>query len=397
MSFLKRFKLNKFKLKKFKNRRLQIYIGIAIIVCLCLGILSFMDKKRNASEVDQSLTETYTIPEGEKIFINGAVVPKQSKNFEVLAGYELSSVSVQDGQTVSKGALLYTSKNESIVTQVDSLKTQIDQLKKQKKTMPNTPENAATISSLDSQISSLNKEMTSLNSKAYIKTTAPFDGKVYVSNSDSDSETQSVDQLTTPSSFISLESTELYMKGQISEQDFSKLKIDQTVDIKVFSTDEELTGRISAISDRPSSSLSGGDMQQGSSLSYYDISIQFDSQESLINGFHLQASVKVENTSYKIPASAVLKDSKGRTYVFKDLKGTLKKQLVDITTQTEESAIIRNGLEENDVIIKFPTEEMKEGDPVPGSTSTPTSGDGKIDNPFENQPMPEAEDDGAVG
>jgi len=119
-------------LKKFKNRRLQIYLGIAIIICICLGVLSFIDKKKNVSDIQENITETYTIPESEKIFINGSVVPKQSKDFDVPAGAELSSVSVQDGQEVSKGALLFTSKNESIVTQIDGLKSQVEQLKKQK-------------------------------------------------------------------------------------------------------------------------------------------------------------------------------------------------------------------------------------------------------------------------
>jgi HlyD family secretion protein len=379
-------------LKRFKNRRLQIYLGIAIIICICLGILSFIDKKKNVEDVQNNLTETYTIPESEKIFINGSVVPKQSKDFDVPAGSELSSVSVQDGQEVSKGALLFTSKNEAIVSQIDSLKTQVEQYKKQKKDLPNTPENSITIKTLDSDISRLNKEISTLNNKAYTKTTAPFDGKVYVN--DSESQAQNLEQPVS-SSLISLESTELYMKGQASEQDFPKLAIDQTVEILVFSTDETLAGRISSISDRPSNSVANMNGQQGSTMSYYDISVQFDSQENLVNGFHIQASVKVENSSFKIPASAIQEDKKGNTYVFKDMDGVIKKQLVDVSTHTENSAVVRSGLEENDVIIKFPTEDMKEGDPVPGSTGSPgnTDKDGSIDNPFENQPDPEPEED----
>ncbi|MBS5788281.1 MAG: efflux RND transporter periplasmic adaptor subunit [Clostridioides difficile] len=380
-------------LKKFKNRRLQIYLGIAIIICICLGVLSFIDKKKNVSDIQENITETYTIPESEKIFINGSVVPKQSKDFDVPAGAELSSVSVQDGQEVSKGALLFTSKNESIVTQIDGLKSQVEQLKKQKKSLPNTPENSVTIKSLDSDISRLNKEMSSLNSKAYIKTTAPFDGKVYIN--DAESQTQDLEQPVS-ASFMSLESTELFMKGQTSEQDFPKLQVDQTVDILVFSTNETLSGRISAISDRPSTSAGGVNSQQGSSsLSYYDVNIQFDSQEKLVNGFHLQASIKVENSSFKIPASAVQEDKKGNKYVFKDIDGILKKQIVDVSTQTEDSAVVRSGLQENDIIIKFPTEDMKEGNPVPGldGASGNTKDDGEIDNPFEDQPVPDSEED----
>ncbi|MEG1394458.1 MAG: hypothetical protein RSD04_01780, partial [Clostridia bacterium] len=50
-------------------------------------------------------------------------------------------------------------------------------------------------------------------------------------------------------------------------------------DILIFSTDKNMTGRISFISDRPTTEMN--DMNAQGSLSYYDISIAFDNQEGL--------------------------------------------------------------------------------------------------------------------
>ena len=44
------------------------------------------------------------------------------------------------------------------------------------------------------------------------------------------------------------------MKGQASEQDLPKLQIDDPVNVTILSTDKKVSGRISVISDIPTSS-----------------------------------------------------------------------------------------------------------------------------------------------
>lgn len=335
----------------FKNKKLVIITAISIVACIAIGMFAYGKLKNNDdlnSGVEEGV-ETYTIPEGEKIFINGVIVPKESKDFYPPEGDEISSISVKNGQSVKKGDLLFTSKNNSAASELSSLNSQLSDIKNQRNLSSSVEEKT----SLDIEIKKLNSQISTVSKKVSNSTYAPFSGTVFLNEDNQNSEQ--------PSAFISLQGEEFYMKGKASEQDLAKMNIDQTVDVMIFSNSKKLTGRISYISKRPSSDAASSDQQ--SSLSYYDINIAFDSQEDLVNGFHVQASFKVSDSSFKIPSSCILKDGK-KSYVFKDLDGTLKKQTVDVASKNDEFAIIRSGLKENDNIIKFPTEDMKEGDPV---------------------------------
>ncbi|MDR1773990.1 MAG: efflux RND transporter periplasmic adaptor subunit [Clostridioides sp.] len=342
-----------------KKKKIIIFSSIAVAICLFLVALIAFDKLFGSKDINPSdeAIETYTIPESEKIFVNGVVSPKQTKDYSVPSDYVISSVSVKEGQAVKKGALLFTSKNDAVLEQVKILNTQLQSLKKQKTATKNTPENKEILATLTKQISDTNSQITTLNAKAYIKTIADFDGKIYLSNSTDQDTNKEI------SSYLTLESTSLYMVGQISEQDLPKLKVDQTATLHVFSTDTDLTGRISSISDRPSAEVSS-DANSQNSLSYYDVSIQFDSQEGLVNGYHLQASIKIDNPQIKIPSSCVMLDSDNRNYVFINFDGIMKKQFVEVVTQNDDFAVIREGLKEKDILIKNPTDDMREGDVI---------------------------------
>ena len=112
-----------------------------------------------------------------------------------------------------------------------------------------------------------------------------------------------------------------------------------------------------------------------SSLSYYDIHISFENQENLVNGFHVQASIEVIDTLSKIPTSALIK-SEDETYVFESIDGILKKQAVEIASSNDEFTVIKSGLDKNDIIVRYPQGDMKEGDPI-NISDTSYSNEGK--------------------
>ncbi|SCH75650.1 efflux RND transporter periplasmic adaptor subunit [Romboutsia sp. 1001713B170207_170306_H8] len=330
---------------KFKNKKSKIIIGITTALCLTIGITYAFNRGKDvevSSEDDIPYIETYVIPENEKVYINGIVMPKQSQDINLSEGEEVDSLKVENGQSVKKGDTLFTCKNQSILNEISELKAQISQL--QSSQDPND-------NSLNIEINKLNAQIKSLSEKASVTYYAPFDGNVHLNEVSKDSEVAN--------SYITVQSNEFYMQGQASEQDLAKIKIDQTAKVLVFSTNQELMGRISFISQRPTNS-SSNDYQQQSNLSYYDINISFDSQDGLVNGFHVQASVILDDAYTKVPVSSIL-GSEGDYYVFKDLNGILKKQIIEIDSQTEEFAVVKSGLSENDVILKNPTEEMQEG------------------------------------
>lgn len=357
--------------EKFKNicKKKKIIMIVGVSAILIVGGYFLMSKNNTAIEgvVDgvTDIVETYTIADNEKIFINGSIKPKNSKEILLEAGYEISDLKVANGQYVNKGYTLFISKSKEILTQIDDLEQQVKNLNNQKNQASTNPDSDLT--SIDSEITKTNNEIKNLKNKSYITVTAPFSGKVYINN-------ETINEQTAPS-YMTLESTEYYMTGQVSEQDLPKISKDMDVDIYVFATEGNLTGKISSILDRPSTkadSMTGS----GSSLSYYDVVIDFDTQENLTNGFHIQASVEVENKSPKIPTTAILQDETG-SFIYKVVDGALVKQIVEIENKTDDFTVLKSGISQNDTIIKYPTEEMNEGDIVPvDGISTPMTEEG---------------------
>ena len=337
-------------LEKFKNKKIVIGAGILIIITFSAGVFIYNKNKLNNENdaLEQSVIETYTIADNEKIFINGAITPTKSQDFNPNQE-EISKLNITNGKVVKEGDLLYTVKNQSILDEIDGLKTQVSQLKKS-----NTDNDPI----INTEISKLNAQVSALDKKAYVNTYAPFAGKIYLNEP-----SQGIEQ----ASFMTLQSNEFYMKGQASEQDLPKLQIDNPVDVLVFANNKKLTGRISFISDRPSTSTNEMNMGGQGNLSYYDITIAFDNQEGLTNGFHVQASIEVQDSFVKIPTSAVIEsksEEKTESYVFEDLNGILKKRVIEIYDQNDEFTTVKSGLDKNISIVRYPSEEMNEGDPV---------------------------------
>ena len=336
--------------KNLKDKKVKIGIGVILLGALSIGIYYFKSDNTNSSLSDENYVETYTIADNEKIFINGVILPTKSKEFTLPSEDEISKLNVTNGKIVKEGDLLFTVKNEAVIDEIDILKTQINELKKSN--IENDPIMTSEINKLEAQVSLLDK-------KAYINTTAPFAGKVYFNEEGSNS-------------IITLESSTFYMKGQTSEQDLPKLQIDDPVIVTVLSTNKKVSGRVSLISDRPSINQVDN---TNPSLSYYDINISFENQENLVNGFHVQACIEITDNLCKVPTTSILRDENDKPYVFESFDGILKKQIVEIHSETDEFTVIKGGLDKKDIIVRYPSEQMSEGDLIPVDNLTPEASD----------------------
>lgn len=325
-----------------------------LVVVIVLGFMfgtDYIRRNKEAEEVRKKY-ELYKVPEYQKVDISGMVTPKESKQYAYPEDNSLSDVSVENGQEVNAGDLLFTTKDNSVVDQINSLKSQLSSLNSQKVTASKNNSDASVIASINSQISSVESQISSLNSRAYVKNTAPFAGKVYINDQNSEDMSKS---------FISLVSNEFYMKGYVSENDLSKIQIDQTVSLKVGPTSEKMTGRVSFVSDRPTSDKTK-DMKEN--LSYYDVYVTFEKQENLVNGYHVAADLEIVSNEYTVPSTAVIKNG-SEAYVMKNLDGILKKQTVTIVKEAKNTVTISTNLEPGDQILKAPDKTMKEGDTIP--------------------------------
>lgn len=333
--------------------------AVVLVILLAAGFMVGTDYVRRTKE-EQKLREKYEIykiPAYENIDINGMVTPRESKQYANPENNSLSDISVENSQEVNDGDLLFTTKDNSVIEQINVLKSQLTSLNSQKSRLSKNNKdniNNEAIASINAQISSVEAQISALNSSAYVKNTAPFAGKVYINDQNS------TDMNT---SFISLVSNEFFMKGYVSEDDLEKVQVDQTVSIKVNSSDKKMTGRISYVSDRPTTTKT---KEMKDNLSYYEVDISFEDQEGLVNGFHVDADLEIVSNEYKVPTTAVLK-SGDSAYVMKDLDGILKKQEVTIVKTGKNVTKIVTNLEPGDKILKHPDKSMKEGDAIPSA------------------------------
>jgi len=312
--------------------------AVVLVILLAAGFMVGTDYVRRTKE-EQKLREKYEIykiPAYENIDINGMVTPRESKQYANPENNSLSDISVENGQEVNDGDLLFTTKDNSVIEQINVLKSQLTSLNSQKSRLSKNNKdnvNNDAIASINAQISSVEAQISALNSSAYVKNTAPFAGKVYINDQNS------------------------------TDMNLEKVQIDQTVSIKVNSSDKKMTGRISYVSDRPTTTKT---KEMKDNLSYYEVDISFEDQEGLVNGFHVDADLEIVSNEYKVPTTAVLK-SGDSAYVMKDLDGILKKQEVTIVKTGKNVTKIVTNLEPGDKILKHPDKSMKEGDAIPSA------------------------------
>ena len=349
-------------LSKIKSdKKIQIYLGVVIVAIIVIIAGGIAISNKNHKEAESAI-QTYTIPENEKIFINGLIVPQQSKNIMGPANGSIPDIRVSNGQSVKKDDVLYIVKDEAAIQEIASIKTQIKNLINEKRALKSDD---PALVAINGQIATLNTSLSAANSKAYTKVRAPFDGKVYLNNNqNSDDQGSGV--------LMTVQTTTYVMNGQISEQDLSKIKNDMTSDITILSTGDTVKGRVNYVSDRPIASTApqsmgnGGDSSSPESISFYNIVFTLDTQEGIVDGYHAQAVIEVNTDKHKIPSEAIINDG-SEVYVFVESEGYLKKVNVEILSESDHYSIVSGDLNQDDVIVKNPTKTMKEGDPVPQS------------------------------
>ena len=347
-------------LSKIKSdKKIQIYLGIAIVAVIVIIAGGIVINNREHKET-QNAIHTYTIPENEKIFINGLIVPKQSKDILGPPNGVTPDIRVSNGQSVKKDDVLYIVKDQAAIDEIASIKTQIKNLINQKRALQS---NDPAIATIDGQIATLNTSLSAANAKAYTKVKAPFDGKVYLNNNQNGGPESNV--------LMTVQTTDYVMNGQISEQDLSKIKNDMTADITILSTGDTVKGRVSYISDRPvssavpqSSPVNGDAGSSAEPISFYNIVFTLETQEGIVDGYHAQSVIEVNTDKHKVPSEAIINDG-NEVYVFIESEGYLKKVNVEILSESGQYSIVSGDLNQDDVVVKNPTKTMKDGDPIP--------------------------------
>lgn len=389
-----------------KKKYITITIILTIIIASTIG---FCFLKKSINDKTANKPEYYKIDSVEKVFINGTLTPRESESIYIDSTKgEISEVHVTNGQAVNAGDSLFIYNNTVIESQIDEISEQItanenskvsinnkltnaknsleekeNQLNKFKKQLEefnfqdqveadnismNIQQTTAEVSAYKEQVSAYEDQIdsvkTTLNSlynkkekltadKNFV-VTAPISGTIVLSSNEKD--------YTQP--YIIIESQELIVKGIVSEKDYTKIKVDDDISVSIISTNETIEGKILEIDDRPVSNtelnLSQVTQTTNTNVSYYNVLITLNSQENLINGFHSQGKVTLGDDTIKVFKTSVINEE-GKSYVFIDKDGILDKVEISIKEEDGEYVIVESGLNANDVVMKNPTSETKEG------------------------------------
>lgn len=381
-----------------QKKYLRIVIIAAIIVVSTIGIYLINAFSKKPEENVVSEIKTTTIKGPKKIYVNGVVEAVESKNIYLNAEKgKVDTVSVTDGQSVSKGDVLFSYKNETITSQIDEYNNEVASYNKKKSRLQSKREEAkktlsekknqlsqlkdqfgdnnevatdissleaevqsseATVASLDSEIESVddlisqsNSKLSSIKGKEYENVTADVSGIVRIVGSQ--------DDYTNP--YIIIDSKDMHIKGSVNEKYISKLQKDQQADVLIIATDKTVKGKIEEVSNKPTISKDIANASSSSSdLSNYEVTLILDSQDNILEGYHIQATIYDGNNDICISKKAIL-TKEGKSYVFINKDGVLAKKDITYEKKDDKNVKILSGLKEGDKVVTNPSSTTKEG------------------------------------
>ena len=131
----------------------------------------------------------------------------------------------------------------------------------------------------------------------------------------------------------------------------------------VLANDKNVKGEIVNISYDPEEP---GILQQEANSSQganYPVKISLDSNENVVNGYHVQIKFKSSNQLIEIPTTAIKKEGSKR-YVYLIKNNKLVKQYIKTKGEKGKFTIVESGLKEKDEIVEVINEDMKEGQEI---------------------------------
>lgn len=356
-----------------ENFKRNIMVVLAV-TSTCVILTNGQKNERNIMEVnaekqvDKDSISMYTIPSSDKIFINGIVTPLNTETYTHNSEYGvMENVKVQSGEYVDKGYHMFSYRDTIKEDKVKEKETEISNIESQiKELQTNAIDNRQQILYLNNQVKSIKTEIDKLKTEIVTNVYAPFSGEIHIETVSKDGEKEE--------KVIMLDSKEFYLDGEISEQDYSKLNLNASTDIYMFSTKDIKKGTVTYLSKRPKLVLD--EETKKSNLSKYEVKIKFSDSKDLVNGYHAQAKIDSVAKEIKVPVTAIIKEE-DKHYVLVDEMGIAKKREIETQySETDATAVVKSGLSENEMIVENVKEsKVKDGDILYSSESSSLSFD----------------------
>lgn len=368
-----------------KKKKWFFILALTILATLGFITLQFTQKEQPAESIveeDPYGIEYYMVPPMEQVFVNGVVKPEQSQDFhqDQTLG-EMTDLAVANGEIVETDTLLYSYTNEDVQKEIDQLTNEVARLETQRANTAykqqlaidrwyEMPEEERTqtleeiymefnLSELDSQIQEQYTNIAMMEEDIYTEVLAPFKGKVVIP-----------EEKTADTPLLKLISENFYVSGTLNEKDLENVKINQAADITVVSNNFTTQGKVSFVDTTPTEANSdpyGG----ASTMSSYPVKLSFDSLEGIVNGYHVQATIQLEENRVVIPTEAIHTEGNSHYVLVNDF-GTVAKRSIQLGKETGGNTIVTSGLEAEDEIIISSEVPVQEGDILdPGMMDVP--------------------------
>lgn len=381
------------------SKKKKIVIGSIIGVIIVVVILFSMGIGKNNKQdtPPENNIEFFTVADVDQVFINGMVTPVKSKEFiQDNSLGKLGKLQVKNGENVEEGTLLYQYTDEATSTQISELNFQIestqaekektrkqmqleiDELNKASEQVEEGQDTGAPsresielkydLGSFDIKIGQLQTQVNELNEKQVNQVTAPFSGQVIIPQ-----------EQNRDSAIMTLTSNDFYVEGDVNEKDLIKVKEKQPAEVKMIASNEVYQGEVIYVSNTPIQETpaagAGGSSEGG--LSKYIVKLSLKDTKNVKQGFHVQASIKLDKQKIEVPKSAVKEDKdKKQSYVLVDDFGTVLRKNITTTDKgaTKDHVVVTSGLESLDKVIVKSDRELKNGEMLNAEGNTNESG-----------------------
>lgn len=364
------------------SKKKKIIIG-SIIGVVVVGLISaklLLKKAPEQASLPEDNIEYFTIDNGEQVFINGIVTPVKSKEFVKDASLgKLGDLQVKNGDNVDEGTILYQYVDETTGNQITELNFQIESTQAEKEKAarqmqleinelgsasseegaPSTDTQESIqlkydLNSFDIKINQLQTQINELYEKQVHQEVAPFSGQVIIPQ-----------EQNRDSAIMTLTSNDFYVEGEVNEKDLDKIKEKQPAEVRAIANNELYKGEIIYVSNTPTTSATteGAGGGNNGALSTYTVKLSLKDAKKIKKGFHVQASIKLDDTKVQIPKEAVKTEDK-KSYVLVDDFGTVLRKDIEITDKDADDGhvVVTSGLESMDKIIVKSDRELKNGE-----------------------------------
>lgn len=365
------------------KKKLWKWVSIVLVVAVVAIANIYFVKANEEEKLSVKTIKLEEVKLNNKVIATGEVnFENQRKVYYNPAKGEKISLSVEQGDDISKGEKLFqyddpsissqkeqlTLENKKILIYLEKYNHNIDQLKEEIKEEKNDEANDEVIEQLEENQQDIEYERRiynidySINKKKIeelsrkeesLTVVSPIDGQISTIKQEALDE-----QVASPYIIISTTYAK-QIETEISEYDINQLKEGQLVTIKPkSSSNDDYKGEIIEINKKP---LSKDNYMEEDNIAYFPVKISIPEEKIFKQGVHadLEIEIQNENTSPAILGTALFREDK-EEYVIIKKEDKLTKQKVETGTRNVKYVEIVNGIDKGDSIVANPTKELIE-------------------------------------